>query len=70
MHDLRKKKQSVKAAKMTWPEGTSLVEGLVKEQERNIEQAIVDEGPYEVNKDFEYLKMDPERWLSLSEKED
>ena len=54
---------------MTWPEGISLVEGLVKEQERNIERAIIDEGTYELNKDFEHLKIDPERWLSLSEKE-
>ena len=66
---LKQKKKSIKAAKMTWPEGISLVEGLVKEQERNIEGAIFDEGPYELNKDFEHLKMDPERWLSLSEKE-
>ena len=66
---LKQKKKSIKAAKITWPEGISLVEGLVKEQERNIVRAIIDEGPYELNKDFEHLKIDPERWLSLSEKE-
>ena len=66
---LKQRKEAEKTGKTTWLDGISLVEGLVQEQERSIERAVIDEGPYQPCREFENLKVDPDDWLELSESE-
>ena len=66
---LKQRKKAEKTGKMTWLDGISLVEGMVQEQERNIERAVIDEGPYQLCREVENLKVDPDEWLELSERE-
>ena len=66
---LKQRKKAEKTGKMAWLDGISLVEGLVQEQQRNIERAVIDEGPYQLCREFENLKVDPDDWLELSESE-
>ena len=66
---LKQRKKAEKTGKMAWLDGISLVEGLVQEQQRNIERAVIDEGPYQLCREFENLKVDPDHWWELSESE-
>lgn len=66
---LKQRKKAIKTGKMPWLDGIGLVEALAQEQERNVERAIIDEGPYQLCSEFEHLKVDPEDWLKLSERE-
>lgn len=66
---LKQQKKAEKTGKITWLDGISLEEGLVQEQERNIERAVIDEGPYQLGREFENLEVDPDVWLELSESE-
>lgn len=55
--------------KLTWPECVKQLKEMSEEQERNIQRALIDEGPYQVRPECRRLVVPVDKWLSMSKEQ-
>ena len=66
MNNRIKKRKGKGSHNLSWTECVDLLQSLSKEQERNAERALIDEGPYRFSTDNAHMRISSANWLSLS----
>lgn len=52
--------------KLSWPECAQQLKEIAEEQERNVNRALIVEGPYRIRPECRRLIIPVEKWLAMS----
>ena len=66
MNDRIKKRKGKGSRNLSWTECVDLLQSLSEEHERNVERALIDEGPYWLSTDYSHMRIPSVNLLSLS----
>ncbi|CAH3157897.1 unnamed protein product [Porites lobata] len=59
-------KTRMKKKKLSWPECVQQLKEMLEEQERNINRALINEGPYRIRPECRRLIIPAEKWPGMS----
>ena len=59
-------KTRMEKKKLSWPECVQQLKEMAEEQERNVNRALIDEGPYRIRPECRRLIIPVEKWLAMS----
>ena len=62
-------KTRMEKKKLSWSECVQQLKGMSEEQERNINRALIHEGPYRIRPECQRLIIPVEKWLALSKEQ-
>ena len=63
-------KTRMEKKKLSWPECVQQLKEMTEEQERNINRALINEGPYRIRPECRRLKIPAEKWLGMSKEQE
>ena len=62
-------KTRMEKKKLSWPECVQQLKEMTEEQERNINRALINEGPYRIRPECRRLIIRAEKWLGMSKEQ-